>query len=123
MAGDEANPDFAAIIVVAGEMVELTQAICDEYKTLFSSVIGALRELFENLKSNPKREGNSPLSKDGIIWMGHIALSDDAWQVRDPNQPLDLRDFYLMASRPNLKLDVNWSTGSEETEVADSDEG
>ncbi|MDX6499673.1 MAG: hypothetical protein QOG23_2933 [Blastocatellia bacterium] len=44
--------------------------------------------------------------------MGHVALSHDTWQVEDLNQPLDLRDFHLMASRPNLKLDVNVSTDS-----------
>jgi hypothetical protein len=74
------------------------------------------------LKLNPKREGNSPLSRDGIIWMGHVALSDDTWQVKDPSQPLDLRDFYLMASRPNLKFDVNLATDSEESEAADLNE-
>jgi hypothetical protein len=120
MVGDETNPDFAADIVVSGEMIELTQATCDAYKTLFSSVIRVLGELFENLKRNPKREGNSPLSRDGIIWMGHTALSDDTWRVKDPNRPLDSGDFYLMASRPNLKIDINVSTSSEESEEVES---
>jgi|SoiMethySBSTD1v2_1073268.scaffolds.fasta_scaffold840592_2 hypothetical protein len=115
------DQEFAAVIMVAGEMVELKQAICDEYKTLFSSVITALKEVSENLKRDPKREGSSPLSRDGIAWMGHAALNDDAWQVRDSNQPIDLRDFYLMASRPNLKLGVNLSTESDETEQGDTD--
>ncbi len=91
----------------------------DGYKTLFGSLISALRETSEKLRLNSQREGNSPLSRDGMIWFGHAALTDNSWQVRDPNKPIDLRDFYLRGSRPNLKLDVTFSTDAEEGDAGD----
>lgn len=116
--GDDNNLDFSAVIVVAGELVELTQAVCDEYREYFLSTRQTLSELFEILKSNPNREGKSPLSRDGIIWMGHNGLSDEEWRVKNLAQPLDLRDFYLVASRPNLKLDIEFNeTDNGETGV------
>jgi hypothetical protein len=40
--------------------------------------------------------------------MGHIALTDDTWQVKDPKHPVNFGDLYLRASRPNLKVNLNW---------------
>lgn len=124
IAGDEANPDFAAVILKKPNIIELTQPVCEGYKTLIASAIAMLRDVFENLRANPSREGDSPLSRDGIIWMGHTALSDDTWQVNDANKPLDLQDFYLRASRPNLK--INFSINGEDSEeskvVAENEE-
>jgi hypothetical protein len=124
IAGDEENPDFAAVILIAGEIIELTQPVCEGHKSLITSVIAMLRDVFENLKANPNREGDSPLSRDGIIWMGHTALTDDAWQVRDSDRPLDLWDFYLRASRPNLKMNINIpGEDSDENKEAAKNEG
>ena len=117
--GEDENRDFAALILVSGEIVELDNALSDGYKALFVSLTSALRLTSEKLRLNSQREGNSPLSRDGMIWFGQAALTDDSWQVKDPNKPIDLRDFYLRGSRPNLKLDVTFSTDDEEGDAED----
>jgi len=71
------------------------------------------------LQSNTNREGESPLSKNGIIWLGHIALGDDAWKVGDPEAPLNTADFWVRGSRPDLKFTV----GCDERESNKSTEG
>ena len=110
---DASSPELRALILLAGEIVELTQPVCDEYRVLICSIAAALRDVLDNLRSNPKREGHSPLSREGIMWMGHTALTDNTWKVRDANKPLDARDLYLMASRPNLTVNVDIPNGSD----------
>ena len=106
MRASQPGPEFAALILIAGQIVELTQPICQEYKALVSSTAGLLRGVMGKLQSNTNREGESILSKNGIVWLGHIALGDDAWRVGDPEAPLNTADFWVMGSRPGLKFTV-----------------
>jgi hypothetical protein len=107
--GGQAGPEFAALILIGGEIVELAQPACQRYKALVSSTAGLLRSALVKLQANPDRGGESPLSKNGIVWLGHAALGDDAWQVENPELPLNMKDFWLRGSRPDLKVNVHWS--------------
>jgi hypothetical protein len=102
----DSGPVLAALLLVAGEIVELTQPICQDYKALVTGTAGILRGVLEELRANPNREGESPLSKDGVLWLGHAALGDDEWKVGEAERPLNTADFWVRASRPNLKLNV-----------------
>jgi len=110
---DPSNPQLAALIVVAGKITELTPPICAQYRDLVSSTAGQLRGLLGKVQANPTRTGDSPLSRDGVIWVGHSALWDDARQVTDPGRPLSTKDLWLRASRPNLKVNVSASGGEQ----------
>jgi hypothetical protein len=99
---------LAALLLIAGEIVELTESICAEYKTLVSATTLLVRGVLAQLQSVPKREGESPQSKNGIVWLGHTGLAEDEWRSRDPEHPLNTADFWIRGSRPNLKLEVAW---------------
>jgi hypothetical protein len=83
----------------------------DELSPMDSCTAGRLRGALGKVQTNSIKEGESALSKNGVIWLGHPALGDDEWKVGDPEHPLNTADFWMRGSRPNLKVNVGWDDG------------
>jgi hypothetical protein len=108
MVGDEHSQDLKAMYIVKGEKVELTKMLCDEYKAQLSLTAENLAQVQKQLQEITIRidEGEA-VDLGGTIWIGHIALDVDEWEVRDAKNPINVEDIYLFATKKDLTLNLN----------------
>lgn len=48
------------------------------------------------------------------IWMGHIALDADEWEVRDSKNPLNAEDIFLFSTKGGVQLHISMTSDDED---------
>jgi hypothetical protein len=108
--GEPPSQDLSAVFVVRGEKVLLTSAVCAGYKGHLLATSEKLSAVAARLSNIVQRvDTGEAISLGGRVWLGHVALDADEWQVRDPSNPLDSRDFIIYATKTQ---DIHLTWGS-----------
>jgi hypothetical protein len=109
--GGPSTQDLKAILMMKGEKVELTKELCDEYKSKIVSTAEKLAEVSKQLQAMPNRVGEQEaINLGGTVWMGHLALDVDGWEVRDSKNPVNAEDIFLFSTKGNTQVHVSLTT-------------
>ena len=120
--GEPPSQDVAAMFLGKAEKIELTSSLCIEYKSHILTTSDNLAEVSKRLKEIPSRvDQGEAVNLGGVIWMGHVGLDVDNWEVANPAQPLNANDIFLFSTKANMKIDINWAGADEESAVGPED--
>jgi hypothetical protein len=118
--GEPPNQDLKAILIIKGDRVELTKGLCEEYKSQIISTAEKLAKVFNQLQAMQNRlDAQEAVHLGATIWMGHIALDADEWEVRDAKNPLNAEDIVLISTKGGAQMHISM-TSDEEGDVETS---
>ena len=113
--GQPPGQDLKAILIIKGERVELTKGLCEEYKSHIISTAEKLSAVSQQLQAMQNRlDAQEAVDLGATIWMGHIALDADEWEVRDSKTPLNAEDILLFSTKGGAQLNISITSNDED---------